>query len=72
LKKVGASERDEFLRAAWRALVAREIYAERLVFVDVMGANIALAPAYAWSRRGERAFGSVPRTGGRTSPCWRA
>lgn len=41
---VGASERDEFLRAAWRALVAREIHAERLVFVDEMGANISLAP----------------------------
>jgi hypothetical protein len=30
-RSVGASERDEFLRAAWRALVAGEIYAERLV-----------------------------------------
>ena len=34
---MGATERDEFLRAAWRALVAGEIYAERLVFVDEMG-----------------------------------
>jgi hypothetical protein len=60
---VGASERDEFLRAAWRALVAGEagIYAERLVFVDEMGSNISLAPVYAWSKRGERAFASVPR-----------
>jgi transposase len=58
---VGASERDEFLRAAWRALVAKEIYAKRLVFVDEMGANTSLAPLYAWSRRGERAFASVPR-----------
>jgi transposase len=62
---VGASERDEFLRAAWRALVAGEIYAERLVFVDEMGANISLAPVYAWSRRGERAFASVPRNWGK-------
>jgi transposase len=60
-RSVGASERDEFLRAAWRSLVAREIDAERLVFVDEMGANISLAPLYAWSRRGERAFSSVPR-----------
>ena len=58
---MGASERDEFLRAAWRALVAKEIYAKRLVFVDEMGANTSLAPLYAWSRRGERAFASVPR-----------
>jgi transposase len=30
-----------------------------------MGANIALAPLYAWSRRGERAFASVPRNWGK-------
>jgi transposase len=64
-RSVGASERDEFLRAAWRALVAGEIHAERLVFVDEMGANISLAPLYAWSRRGERAFASVPRNWGK-------
>lgn len=64
-RSVGASERDEFLRAAWRSLVAREIYAEQLVFVDEMGSNISLAPLYAWSRRGERAFGSVPRNWGK-------
>ncbi len=38
-RSVGASERDEFVRAAWRSLVAREIHAERLVFVDEMGAK---------------------------------
>jgi transposase len=64
-RSVGASERDEFVRAAWRSLVAREIHAERLVFVDEMGANISLAPVYAWSRRGERAFVSVPRNWGK-------
>jgi DDE superfamily endonuclease len=64
-RSVGASERDEFLRAAWRSLVAGEIHAERLVFVDEMGANISLAPLYAWSRRGERAFSSVPRNWGK-------
>ncbi len=64
-RSVGASERDEFVRAAWRSLVAKEIPAERLVFVDEMGANISLAPVYAWSRRGERAFVSVPRNWGK-------
>ena len=64
-RSVGASEREEFVRAAWRSLVAREIHAERLVFVDEMGANISLAPVYAWSRRGERAFVSVPRNWGK-------
>ncbi len=33
-RSVGASERDEFLRAAWRALVAGGLEVERLVFVD--------------------------------------
>jgi hypothetical protein len=60
-RQVGASERDEFLRAAWRALVAGEIGAERLVFVEEMGSNTSLAALYAWSRRGDRARCSVPR-----------
>ena len=64
-RSVGASERDEFVRAAWRALVVGEIDAEQLVFVDEMGANISLAPLYGWSRRGERAFSSVPRNWGK-------
>jgi transposase len=62
---VGASEKDEFLRAAWRALVAGEVDAERLLFVDEMDVNISLSPLYAWSRRGERAFGSAPRNWGK-------
>ncbi len=61
---MGASERDEFLRAAWRALVAGHIDARRLVFVDEMGSNTSLAPLYAWSRRGERALAKVPRNWG--------
>jgi hypothetical protein len=62
---LGAGERDEFLRAAWRLLVAGEIAAERLVFVDEMGTNISLSPLYSWSRKGERAFGSAPRNWGK-------
>ncbi|MDQ5828363.1 MAG: transposase [Actinomycetota bacterium] len=61
---MGASERDEWLRAAWRTLVAEGLDADRLVFVDEMGANTSLAPLYAWSRRGERALASVPRNWG--------
>ena len=64
-RSLGAGERDEFLRAAWRALVAGGIDARRLVFVDEMGANVSLSPLYAWSRRGERAFGSAPRNWGK-------
>jgi transposase len=64
-RSVGAGERDEFLRAAWRTLVAGGVDAERLVFVDEMGTNVSLSPLYAWSRRGERAFGSTPRNWGK-------
>jgi DDE superfamily endonuclease len=63
-RRVGASERDEFLRTAWRVLVAEKIDAERLVFVDEMGSNTSLAALYAWSRRGDRARCSVPRNRG--------
>jgi transposase len=64
-RSLGAGERDEFLRAAWRLLVAGEIAAERLVFVDEMGTNISLSPLYSWSRKGERAFGGAPRNWGK-------
>lgn len=39
--------------------------AKRLVFVDEMGSNVSLCPTYAWSRKGERAFGSAPRNWGK-------
>src|SRR5215213_8580149 len=63
-RSVGASERDEFLRAAWRLMVAGEIHTERLVFVDECSTNTSLAPLYAWSPKGERALYSVPRNWG--------
>ncbi len=53
------------MRAAWRLLVATELDTERFVFVDEMGTNISLSPLYAWSRRGQRAFGSAPRNWGK-------
>jgi len=64
-RSLGAGERDEFLRAAWRLFVAGKVNAERLVFVDEMGTNVSLSPLYGWSRRGERAFGSTPRNWGK-------
>jgi transposase len=63
-RSVGASERDEYLRAAWRVMVAAATRPERLVFVDEMGTNTSLRPQYAWSRRGERAHARVPRNWG--------
>ena len=52
------------MRAAWRALVAGQIDARRLVFVDEMGSNTSLAPLYAWSPRGKRALAKAPRNWG--------
>jgi hypothetical protein len=64
-RSLAAAERDEFLRAAWRAMVAGGVDAEQLVFVDEMGTNVSLSPLYAWSRKGKRAFGSAPRNWGK-------
>lgn len=61
---MGAVERDEWLRAAWKIIVTREIAIERLVFVDEMGTNTSLHRLYAWSPRSERAYCSVPRNRG--------
>ena len=55
------------MRAAWRALVAEKVDAERLVFVDEMGSNTSLAPLHAWAPRGERARCSVPRNRGKNT-----
>jgi hypothetical protein len=63
----GSSERDEWLRAAWRVLVALALDARRLVFVDEMGSNIALAPLYAYAPKGERAYCKVPRNRGKNT-----
>ena len=61
---MGASERDEFLRAAWRALVGGSLDARRFVFVDEMGTNTSLCGLYGWARRGHRAYFRVPRNWG--------
>jgi hypothetical protein len=47
----GALERDEVLRAAWKVMVAEEIAAPRLVFVDEMGTNTSLSPLYGWAKK---------------------
>jgi transposase len=61
---MGALERDEFLRVTWRVMVAEQVDAKRLVFVDEMGTNTSLSPAYAWAKKGQRAYCSVPRNRG--------
>ena len=64
---MGASERDEWLRAAWRVMVAAQVDPERLVFVDEMGTNTSLSPVYAWAPKGRRAYCSVPRNRGKNT-----
>jgi len=64
---VGASERDEWLRAAWRALVVEGLDVQCLVFVDEMGTNTSLSPTYAWAPRGRRAHAKVPRNRGKNT-----
>jgi transposase len=62
-KTLGASERDEAARAAWREQ-ARQLESRQLVFVDECSSNIALTPLYARAPRGQRAVGKVPRNYG--------
>lgn len=62
-----AGERDEFLRAAWRVMVAERVDARELVFVDECGTHTSLAPVYGYSRRGERVHLEVPRNRGKNT-----
>jgi hypothetical protein len=64
---VGALERDEFARAAWKVMVARSLDSRSLVFVDEMGTNTSLSPIYGWSKKGARAYCSVPRNRGKNT-----
>jgi transposase len=71
-RSVGATERDEWLRAAWRVTLAATIDPRKLLFVDEMGTNTSLSARYAYSPKGKRAYAQVPRkTVGRTPRCWR-
>ncbi len=44
------SERDEFLRSAWRVEVSERLEAGRFAFVDEMGTNSPLSPFYGWAK----------------------
>jgi transposase len=47
--------------------VSGALDARSLVFVDEMGTNTSLSPIYGWSKRGQRAYGSVPRNRGKNT-----
>ncbi len=59
-KTLGATERDEQARAAYREQVAQH-RAEKYVIIDECGSNINLTPIYARAPKGQRAYGNVPR-----------
>src|SRR5258708_9153176 len=65
-KSLGATERNEEERAAWREN-ANQLPTESLVFIDECGSNIALTPMYARAPKGERARGKVPRNRGKNT-----
>jgi hypothetical protein len=60
-RSVGVSERDEWLRPAWRVMVTEGIDARALVFVDECGTHSSLAPLYGWAPKGQRAHLKVAR-----------
>jgi hypothetical protein len=62
-----ATERDEFMRAAWRVMVAWALDPRRLVFVDECGTHTSLASVYGYSPKGERLSLSVPRNRGKNT-----
>jgi transposase len=59
-KSLGASERDEAQREAFRGQLGIRAAAD-FVIVDESGTNLNLTPLYARAPRGERAYGQVPR-----------
>ena len=58
---MGASERNEEARSAFREQRIKSLDPNKLVFVDQSGTNITLAPLYGWAPKGERAYGKAPR-----------
>ena len=48
-------------------MVSEQVDPQRLVFVDEMGTHTSLYSLYAWSKRGERAYCSMPRNRGKNT-----
>jgi transposase len=65
-KTLGATERNEEARAAWREQ-RKHLDARKLVVIDECGSNIGLAPLYGRAPKGARAYGSVPRNRGKNT-----
>ena len=65
-KTLGASERDQEARSAWRGKV-NKLDPSRLVFVDECATNVGLVPLRARAPKGERAHGNAPRNRGKNT-----
>lgn len=65
-KTLGATERNEEARAAWREQ-CKQFDARKLVVIDECGSNIALTPLYVRAPKGQRAYGRVPRNRGKNT-----
>jgi hypothetical protein len=64
---VGASERNEWSRVAWKVTIAGVLNSRRLVFVDECGTHVSLAPIYGYSPKGKRVRLKVPRNRGKNT-----
>jgi transposase len=65
-KTIGATERNEDARAAWREQ-CKELDATKLVVIDECGTHISLTPLYARAPKGKRAYSKVPRNRGKNT-----
>jgi transposase len=63
---MGATERNEEARAAWREQ-CKQLDARQLIVIDECGSNIGLTPLYARSPKGQRAYGNAPRNRGKNT-----
>jgi transposase len=59
-KTLGATERDEEARGAWRRRYGG-VDPRRFVFVDESSTNVRMVPIKARAPKGERAFGKAPK-----------
>jgi transposase len=59
-KTLGAAERDEEARGAWRRHLGG-VDPRRFVFVDESSTNVRMVPIRARAPKGERTFGSAPK-----------
>jgi hypothetical protein len=64
-KSLGASERDEQARGAWRKTGEDARSGKVGVLKDECSTNIALTGLYARAPKGERAYGKAPRNWGK-------